>query len=53
MMQPGMRYSWNLVSSSLQIFIRDNAGELKSQAMQDYIESIGAKDYFSVTYKPW
>ena len=37
----------------LQIVIRNNAGELKSQALKDYIESIRAKDYFSVAYEQW
>ena len=31
--------------------MRDNAEELQSQVLKDYIESIGAKYYFSVAYK--
>ena len=37
----------------LQILIRDNAGELKSQDLLDYIESLGVKDYFSVAYEQY
>ena len=37
----------------MQIVIQDKPGELKSQALKDYIESIGAEDYFSVAYEQW
>ena len=38
---------------SLEILIRDNAGELKSKDLNDFIESLGLKNYFSVAYEQW
>ena len=41
----------------LQILIRDNAGELKSEYLNAYIdtiiESLGVKNYFSVAYEQY
>ena len=36
---------------NLQILVRDNAGELKSADLMQYIESLGAKNYFSMAYE--
>ena len=49
----GLLDSGNQSSTSSSDCHSDNAGELKSQAMEDYIETIGAKDYFSVAYEQW
>ena len=35
----------------LQILIRDQARELKSEDLQTYIEPLGAQNYFSVAYE--
>ena len=32
---------------------RDNAGENKSQVICDFIESVGAQNYFSTSYEQW
>ena len=38
---------------SLVVFMRDNAGENKSQEIIDFIESIGATNRFSTSYEQW
>ena len=38
---------------SLVVFMRDNAGENKSQEIIDFIESIGATNCFSTSYEQW
>ena len=37
----------------LQILIRDQAGELKSADLKEYIESLGVQNYFSVAYEQY
>ena len=37
----------------LQIVIRDNAGELKSKDLIEFIEGLGSKNYYSVSYEQW
>ena len=37
----------------LQIWIRDNAGELRSADLRAYIESLGKQDYFSVAHEQY
>ena len=37
----------------LVVFMRDNAGENKSQEIIDFIESIGATNRFSTSYEQW
>jgi hypothetical protein len=49
-----LRYPW---TTSDQVFIkmiiRGLAGEFKSKDINDFVESIGAKNYFSVAYEQW
>ena len=41
------------IRNPLQIVIRDNAGELKSKSLKEFIESLGSKNYYSVAYEQW
>ena len=38
---------------SLVVFMRDNAGENKSQKIIDFIDFIGATNRFSASYEQW
>ena len=37
----------------LTVVMRDNAGEHKSQAIVDFFESVGVKNYYSTSYEQW
>jgi hypothetical protein len=37
----------------LTVVMRDNAGENKSQAIIDFFESVGVKNYFSTSHEQW
>ena len=37
----------------LEIIIRDNASELRSKDLTDYLEGLGMKNYFSAAYEQW
>ena len=41
------------IRNPLQIVIRDNAGELKSKQLKEFIESLGSQNYYSVAYEQW
>ncbi len=36
----------------LRVVMRDNAGEKKSKALQEYFTSIGVENYYSSAYEP-
>jgi hypothetical protein len=37
----------------LRVVMRDNAGENKSQALQEYFTSMGLENCYSTPYEPW
>ena len=37
----------------IKMIFQDNAGQLKSKDITEFVESIGAKNYFSVAYEQW
>ena len=37
----------------IKMIIRDNAGEFRSKDINEFVESIGAKNYFSIAYEQW
>ncbi len=37
----------------LRVVIRDNAGENKSKALQEYFTLMGVENYYSTAYEPW
>jgi hypothetical protein len=37
----------------LEVIIRDNASELKSEDLTDHLESLGFKNYYSAAYEQW
>ncbi len=37
----------------LRVVMRDNAGENKSKALQEYFTSMGVENYYSTAYELW
>ncbi len=37
----------------LRVVMRDNAGENKLKALQEYFTSMGVENYYSTAYEPW